>query len=125
MTPKFVNGQPAQNESAQSEADQSHPPEEVHRTSEILQQKLDGDNVEQHVEGSADAIMRTAMGAIDVANGNFGDARSVKACEGRNEAMELAVQVNVLDDFGAVRFEGGAEIAQIHNGGARHHPVGD
>ena len=39
--------------------------------------------------------------------------------------MQLAVQVDVLQDFGAICLEGGAEVAQVHARSLRHEPVRD
>ena len=57
--------------------------------------------------------MRSAAGARLVANGHFGDARAVKRGQGGNEAVQLAVKIHVLENFGAIRLERCAEIAQV------------
>src|SRR5690242_9759987 len=69
--------------------------------------------------------MRRAGWPGHVLDWNLGDLRSVKAGEGRNETVQLAVKVDVLDDLGAIGLEGGAKISEFDAGHLRHHPVGD
>ena len=110
---------------AGSGAGQAERAEEVHRAGEIFEQELDGEDVEHHAEGAADAVVGIARGTRHVADGHFDHTRAVKAGQGGNEAVEFAVEVDVLEDFGAVGFEGGAEIAEVHAAGLGHQPVGD
>src|ERR1700722_19614912 len=85
----------------------------MHRPREIFQQELDSEDVEHHVERAAQAIMRIACHARRIADGNFGNARAVETCQRWNEAMQFAVEIDVLEYFGAVGLERGAEIAQL------------
>jgi len=39
--------------------------------------------------------------------------------------VEFAVEIDVLEDFGAVGLEGGAEVVEVDAGGFFHEPVGD
>ena len=69
--------------------------------------------------------MGIAGGARHVADGHFDDPRAVKAGQRRDEAVEFAVEVDVLEDFGAIGLESGAEIAEGDAAGLGHEPVGD
>ena len=39
--------------------------------------------------------------------------------------MQFTVELNFLNDFAAIGFEGGAKIVQVDTGQFRHHPVGN
>ena len=106
-------------------AGQAQRAEEVHRPGEVLQQELDGEDVEHHAEGAADAVVRIAGGARHVADRHFGHARAVEAGQRGDEAVQFAVEVDVLQHLGAVGLEGGAEIAQVDAARLGHQPVGD
>ena len=53
------------------------------------------------------------------------ETRAVKTGQRGDEAVELAVEIDVLEDLGAVGFKRGAEIAQVDSAGLGHQPVGD
>ena len=69
--------------------------------------------------------MRSTVGPWRIADGNFDDPGSVETGEGRNKPMKFAVEIDVLENLGAIGFEGGAEVAQFDAGRAGHQPVGD
>ncbi len=69
--------------------------------------------------------MRIAAHSRSVADGHLSHARAIKTGQRGNEAVQFAVQVNVLQNFGAIRLEGCTEIAQIQAGDFRHQPVRD
>src|SRR5439155_19871033 len=77
--------------------------EEMQGPRKILEQKLDGEDIEQHAKSAADPVVRIPRRARRIADGNLGDARPVKARQRWNEAMQLAVQIHVLQHFGAIR----------------------
>src|SRR4029077_2535010 len=98
---------------------------EMHGPRKVFQQEADGKDIEQHAKSTAQPVMGFARSARSVADGHFRYAGPVETREGGNEAMQLAVQVNIFQDFGAVSLEGGAKIAQIEPRSAGHEPVGD
>ena len=124
-TPQFRNGHRAQDHESDGERGQTQPAKEMHRPREVFQQELDGQDVEHHVERPAQAVVRIARDARRIADRNFGDARAVETGQRGNEAMQLAVEINVLEHFGAVSLERGSEIAQRDSRRFRHQPVGD
>ncbi len=116
---------PARIAPAAARADQSPFPEKMHRPREIFQQKPDGEDIEHHAERAAQTVVRSTAHPLRIADGHLGHARAVERRQRGNKTMQLPVQIHVLQNFGAVRFKGGSEIAQIHVGGLRHQPVGD
>src|ERR1700682_4301563 len=111
-------------EHAKRRTRQSQRTEEVHGASEVLQQEPDSQNIEQDAESAAEAVVRFAGGARRVADGDLGDPCAVKDGQGRNETAQLAKQLDILQNFGPVRIESSAEVAQVEARGAGHHPVG-
>ncbi len=99
--------------------------EKMHGPAEIAQQELHRKNVEKHPHGAAQTVMRGPVGPLDVLDGNFHDSRAIQTGQRRNKAVQLAIQINVLQHFGAICFEGGAEIVQIHAGNLLDEPIGD
>src|SRR5579872_4004868 len=69
--------------------------------------------------------MRVACGSRRVGDWDFGHTRAVKAGQGWDEAVQLAIQMNLFQYFGAIGFEGSPEIAQLDARGFGHEPVGD
>ena len=106
-------------------AQQPHQTEEMHRPCHVLQHETDGEDVEKDVHRPAEPVVRRTRWPRHVPDGNFRNPGSVETGEGRNEAMQLAVKVDVLDDLGAVGFECRPEIAEFHAGGLGHQPVRD
>src|ERR1700733_9624750 len=97
----------------------------MHRTREILQEKFDGQNVEQHVKGWSQPIVRSARQTGRISNGNFRDARAIKTSQCRNESMQLAVEIDFLEHLGAVRLKSSAKVPQFDSGRFRHKPIRD
>src|SRR4029077_2603543 len=122
---QLVAGAVNQNQSAQRRSSQAQRAEEMHGPGEVFQQEADGENIEQHAKRSAQPVMGFTSRAWSVADGNLRHAGAVEARERRNEAVQFAVQVDVFQNFGAVRLKRGAEIAQIKSGSSSHEPVGD
>ena len=85
----------------------------MHGPREVFQQEPDGEDIEQHAKRAAQAVVRFAGRARCVADGHLGYAGAVETRQRGNEAVQLAVQIDVLQNLGAVGLERGAEIAQI------------
>src|SRR5580658_4047855 len=97
----------------------------MHRPSEVFQEEFDGEDIEQHPEGAADPVMRVPGGAGRAVNGNLGHARAVEAGKSGDEAVQLSVQIDVLEHLGAIRLKSSAEVAQLDAGSLGHEPVGN
>src|SRR5215831_7884131 len=105
-------------------AGQTQEAEKLKRARRVIQQEFDDDQVQKYAYGAADAVVGFSALAFQVFNGNFDDSRAGGAGERRNEAVQLAVELNFLNDFAAVGLEGRAEIVQFYSGELRHHPIG-
>src|SRR5258708_7295481 len=97
----------------------------MHRPRKVFQQKLDRQNIEHHIEGAAEPVMRIARDARRVADGHFSDSRAIKACQRRNEAMQFTVQIDFLEYFSTISLESCAEISKLNARCLRHQPVRD
>src|ERR1700675_1192185 len=97
----------------------------MHRAREVLQQKFDGQDVEHYVEGPAQTVMRISSHARRVPDRDFRDARAVETGQRRDEAMQLTIEIDLLQYLGAISLECGAEVAQCDARAFRHEPVRD
>src|SRR5438445_9597949 len=94
------------------------------RTSEILQQETDRDQVKKDAESAGNAVMRISALAVHIADGYFADRSTMPGSQGRNEAVEFAVKRDLFEDLAAVGFESGSEIVNVHPAEFRHQPIG-
>ena len=77
MTQKFLSEQPSRQ--ARSRKDAQHPQaaEKMQRPGKIAQQKANGNQVEKHSKGAGNAVVRSAMLAVRIADGNLADGSPV------------------------------------------------
>src|SRR5947208_13215462 len=68
--------------------------------------------------------MRIAPLTVHVANGHLYNRRTVPGSQRRNEAVQLPIQRNLLENIPPIRFEGRAKIVNIHSTQFGHQPVG-
>src|SRR5579871_4561101 len=94
---ELLYSQHSQDQRTNGEATEAQASKEVHGTRKIFQKKLDGQDIEQHVEGASQAIMRSAGQTGSVANRHFGDARAVKTGKRGNESMQFPVEIDFLE----------------------------
>ena len=106
-------------------AERAEGAEEVQRAGHVAEQEADGEQIEEDAEGAGDAVVGLPCCAGGVGDGDLADAGAVPGGEGRDEAVHLAVEGNVLDDLAAVGLEGGAEVVDVDAAEDRHEPVGD
>ena len=97
--------------------------EEVQRTRHVLEQEADGEEIEEDADGAGDAVVALAGDALGVGDGDLADGGAVPGGEGGDEAVHFAVEGDVLDDFAAIGFEGGAEVVDVHAGDGGHELV--
>jgi len=76
-------------------------PEKLQRPRRIIQQKLHHDQVEEHANRPPNSIIGLAALAIRIRNRHLSDARSRGASQRRNEAVQFAVKLNLLQDIPA------------------------
>src|SRR5580704_7655291 len=112
-------------EQAEENAGYADEAEELKRACRVVLQEFDDDEIEKDPECASDAIVALAALAIEVGDGDFGDARAGGSCECRNETVKFAVELDFLDDFALVGFERCAEVVEVYAAQLGHHPVGD
>ena len=96
----------------------------MQRAAHVLEQKANGQQIEEDAEGAPDAVMALAPFAIQVADGNLADRGAIPTGQRGNEAVHLAIERNVLDHLAAIGLEGRAEVVNVHAGKLGHQPVG-
>src|ERR1700692_3513728 len=97
----------------------------MHRAREVLQQKFDGQDVEHYVEGPAQTVVRIPRHPRRIPYRDFRDARAVETRQRRDEAMQLPVEIDLLQYLRAISLECGAEVPLRDTRAFRHEPVRD
>src|SRR4051812_46992168 len=111
-------------DAARQNSERAEAAEEVQRAAHVLQQESNREQIKEHAEGAADAVVAPALLAHYVADGNLANRRAVPAGQRGDEAVHLAVEGNVLDHFAAIGLERGAEVVDVDAGEFGHQPVG-
>src|SRR5207253_10721552 len=70
------------------------------------------------------SVMGIALLAGRVANGHFYNRRPVPGSQRRNEAVQLTIYRNLLENVSPIRFKGRAKIVNVHSAQLGHQPVG-
>src|SRR3954447_525665 len=76
----------------------------------------DREKVERAAEVALDSEARLAVRARSVIHGQLGHAEAEMMREHRDEAMALAVELDVLEHFGAVRLKPAVHVVELHTG---------
>src|ERR1700693_1978408 len=97
----------------------------MHRAREVLQQKFDGQDVEHHIEGPAQTVVRISSHTRRVPDRDFRDARAIETGQRRYEAVQFTVEIDLLQYLGAISLECRAEVTQCNARAFRHEPVRD
>src|ERR1700693_1353384 len=95
----------------------------MQRTGEIAEQEANGDEIEDYPERAGNAVMRSAAFPVYVADGHFSNRRSIPGRQRRDEAVQLAIERNLVEDLAAVGFEGRAEVVNVDAAQLGHDPV--
>ena len=106
-------------------AEQAQKPEKMQRLRRVIEQELDADQVEQDSNGAGKAVMRLALLTQRILDRNFRNRCPRPACQGRNEPVQLAIELDVLDHFPSISLKGGAKIVKVDSRKLAHHPVRD
>src|SRR5690606_15480495 len=85
----------------------------------------DGDEVEEDLDGAAEAVLAGAEAARAVVDDDLADAGPAPAAEGGEEAVHLAVEVEPVEDLAPVGLEGAPEVVDGGPGEAGDEAVGD
>src|ERR1039457_6936508 len=94
---KLHSHQECSHEDASHDTHQAEAAEAVKRPAPVPVQEANSQEVKKDAKGAADAVMALSPLAVDVADGNLGDGRSIPAGECGNEAVHLAVERNAVD----------------------------
>ena len=70
---KLLGAEPHDDRAAPEDAHHAKGPEEMQRAGQISQQKTDREQIEEHAEGARNAVVRHAVFAVHVADGNLAD----------------------------------------------------
>ncbi len=75
-----------------------------------------GQEVEEPAQVALEAVARAAVLARPVVDGKLGDAEAAVVREHGDEAVQLAVQPQAVDDLGAVRLQAAVHVVQADAG---------
>src|ERR1700731_2946966 len=98
VSQQFLKHQPARNRKAAQDTEHSHRAEEMQGPRKIAQQEANGDEVEEDSERARDAIVRKAALPVHVADRDLNDRSPMPRSQRRNEAVQFAVERNLLQD---------------------------
>src|SRR3970040_1453357 len=110
-------------EKAGSDADQTHDTKKMKGPGYVMNQELDGDQIEQNAKGASEPIVGFSLFAEDVRDRDLGDLGAFPARQRRNKAMEFAIEANLLKDLPAVGLESAPEVVDGHPRKLGHEPV--
>jgi len=96
----------------------------MQRARQVAQQETNGDQVKKHPEGARDAVVRNPALAVHVLDGHFADGSSMPRGQGRDKAMQLAVERDLVQNFPAIGLEGRTKVVNVHAAQLGHQPVG-
>ena len=99
--------------------------EKMRRPPLVLEQEEHREQVHQPAEETPAAELADAELARVVLHHDFPDFEALPVRQHRNEAVHLAVQAQVLQHHGAVRFEAAVHVVEPHAGEVAHHGVED
>src|SRR5205085_12661262 len=85
----------------------------------------DREQVEKYAEGTPDPVVRNAALTVHVLDRDLADGRAMPRSQRRDEAVQLAIKRNLLDQFAAIGLESRAEIVDVYAAELGHEPVGD
>ena len=105
--------------------ERAEPAEDIHRFGKMAVEKFDDDEIEQNLGDALQAVVRSAVWASVVGDGNFRHLGPHPACENRNEAVHLAVEPHALDHVSSVGFERASVVMQLDAGETRDQMIGD
>src|SRR5262252_8901190 len=83
-------------------AGQTQQTEKLQRPSGIVQQEFYDQQIQEYANRPANAVIGLAALTLQILDGNFGDLGAGSAGQRGNEAVQFAIQLNLLDDFAPV-----------------------
>src|SRR5437660_7989797 len=83
---------------------------EVQWPRRVVKQKLHADEIQQYAHRARDVVIRFAVLSLNVLDRNLGDVRALPTRQRRNETMQVAIQLQLSNNFAPVSFECSAEV---------------
>ena len=97
--------------------------EDLEGAGRIAQEELDRQEVEEDLGGPEDVVFGLALQAGAVTDLDLGDGDAHRAGDGRDEPVELAVEIDALDDLPAEGLERAAVVVELDAGEPGDEPV--
>ena len=107
-------GQVNQSQQAEKEGRQSQAAQQVLRALAESGEKLDGQQVEEAFDESADSILRAAELSRTVVDHDFPYPIPPRGGQGRQEAMQFAIEPHFVEDLAAIALEPAVVVVQFH-----------
>src|SRR5262252_7217701 len=95
----------------------------MQRPSGVVDQELGAQKIEEHTKRPGDAVVRFPVLAWRIRDRNLSDARPGAGGQSRNEAMQVTIELNVLNDLTSISLKSGAKVVKRHTGQLGHGPV--
>lgn len=105
---------------AEAEAETS---KNMHRPRAVAEQEPDNQQIEQHPEGARQAILCASCPARMVAHRNLHHLRPFHGGVSRDKAVRIAIEMQLAQQVGAVRFQAASVVMQVRARQARDQPV--
>ena len=118
-------GQPQGDGEPQNSAGQPDQAENLKRAGRVTEEKLDCQHVQDDPRETEDAVLGFSMAARPVMDLDLSDRNTHVAGDGRDEAMELAVELDALDNLSAEGFQGAPVIMELDSRQPGNQPVSD
>ena len=107
-------GQVDEDRAPEQAEEQPDAAEQVERPVAVAAHERHREEVEEAAHVPLDAVVRAAVLARPVVDGQLGDAVAAVVGEHGDVAVELAVELHALDDLGAVGLEPAVHVVQPH-----------
>src|SRR5215469_16507749 len=95
----------------------------MQRAAQVFQQKANRHEVKKDTERARNAVVGRAAFAIDVFDRYFADGSSMPRGQRGYEAMQFAVERDLLENLAAIGLESGPEIVNVDAAELGHQPV--
>src|SRR5207244_2424624 len=119
------HGQIDQHREAEGAEEKPEPTKEMERPVPVAPDERHRQEVEEATQVALDAVAGAAVLAWAVVHGQLGDAMAAVVGEHRDEAVQLAVEAQILEDLGPVSLQAAVEVVQPQARDAARHPVED
>ena len=116
MAERFQNGQVDEDRRPEHAEDQPEPTEQMQRAVAVAADERDRQQIEEAAQVTLHPVTRAAVFARAVVDRQLGDAEAAVVGQHRDEAVQLAVEAQAVDDFGSVRLQPAVHVVQLDAG---------